>query len=57
MSKTLYDALTLLERDYEDEFTASQILERSAIKKSLETMDGETEDEDMTKTLERKLLG
>lgn len=45
MSKTLYDAMTLLEHDYEDEFTASQILERSAIKKSLATMDDQTDDD------------
>jgi len=55
LSETLYDALTLLEHDYEDEFTASQILERSAIKKSLATMDGENDDDD--DTAERKLTG
>jgi hypothetical protein len=41
LSETLYDALTLLEHDYEDEFTASQILERTAIKESLATMEAE----------------
>lgn len=35
LSETLQEALDLLERDYEDEFTASQILERSALEKSL----------------------
>lgn len=43
LSETLYDALTLLEHDYEDEFTASQILERTAIKESLATMEAEEE--------------
>jgi hypothetical protein len=55
LSETLYDALTLLEHDYEDEFTASQILERSAIKKALATLDGEKEDDD--ETANRKLTG
>ena len=55
MSKTLYDALTLLERDYEDEFTASQILERSAIKKSLATMDEQTDDD--AESIDEELAG
>ena len=55
LSETLYDALTLLEHDYEDEFTASQILERSAIKKSLATLDGEKENDDEAD--DRKLTG
>lgn len=36
LSESLHEALALLERDYEDEFTASQILERSALEKSLQ---------------------
>jgi len=35
LSESLHEALALLERDYEDEFTASQILERSQLEKSL----------------------
>ncbi|MFQ5634965.1 MAG: FimV family protein [Gammaproteobacteria bacterium] len=55
LSETLHEALALLERDYEDEFTASQILERSALEKSLredlEQQEAEPEDE----TVERKI--
>ncbi len=36
LSETLHEALSLLERDFEEEFTASQILERSEINRSLE---------------------
>jgi len=36
LSETLQEALNLLERDYEDEFTASQIIERSTLEKSLQ---------------------
>ena len=36
LSQTLHEALSLLERDYEDEFTASQILERREIEKALQ---------------------
>ncbi|MFW2405343.1 MAG: FimV family protein [Gammaproteobacteria bacterium] len=36
LSATLQEALNLLERDFEEEFTASQILERSSLEKSLQ---------------------
>jgi hypothetical protein len=36
LSATLREALDLLKRDYQDEFTASQLLERSSLEKSLE---------------------
>lgn len=36
LSETLHEALMLLERDFEEEFTASQILERSSLEKSLQ---------------------
>lgn len=55
LSETLYDALTLLDNDYEDEFTASQILERTAIKKSLADLDEENDDDDDTSN--QKLTG
>lgn len=35
LSATLREALTLLERDYEDELTASQVIDREAISKAL----------------------
>jgi len=35
LSETLHEALMLLERDFEDEFTASQIIEQSQLKASL----------------------
>ena len=50
MSETLQEALELLERDYEDEFTASQIIERAtleeALKQDREVMEGEENDTD-----------
>jgi hypothetical protein len=39
LSETLHEALALLESDYEEEFTASQILERSEINKSLNELE------------------
>jgi hypothetical protein len=46
LSATLQEALNLLERDYEEEFAASQILERSSLEKSLqERLDVEDADE------------
>ncbi len=48
MAQTLQEALTLLERDFEDEFTASQILESSEIKRSLNKEQArEAEDRDL----------
>ena len=41
LAETLQEALTLLERDYEDEFTASQILEQAAIDKVLQNPETE----------------
>ncbi|RMF99197.1 MAG: hypothetical protein D6727_00675 [Gammaproteobacteria bacterium] len=40
LSQTLRDALTLLERDYEDELTASQIIDRDALKNALDQKEG-----------------
>ena len=39
LSNTLNAAMTLLETEYEDEFTESQILERTAIKEALSKKD------------------
>jgi len=36
LSDTLQEALTLLEKDFENELTASQIIDQSAIKQALE---------------------
>jgi hypothetical protein len=47
LSATLQEALNLLERDFEEEFTASQILERSSLEKSLKE-DLERQDADET---------
>ena len=47
LSETLHEALALLERDFEEEFTASQVLERSALEKSLKE-DLEQQDADAT---------
>ncbi|MDP6674014.1 MAG: hypothetical protein QGH93_04070, partial [Gammaproteobacteria bacterium] len=41
MSATLQEALSLLERDYEDEFTASQILERDEINRAIEAAEAD----------------
>lgn len=41
LSETLHEALSLLERDFEEEFTASQVLERSEINRSLERTRGD----------------
>jgi Tfp pilus assembly protein FimV len=38
-AQTLLEALTLLERDYEEELTASQILDQSAVRKALAAED------------------
>ncbi len=40
-AETLHEALTLLERDYEDELTASQILDMSAVRKAIGSNDDE----------------
>lgn len=56
LSETLHEALSMLERDFEDEFTASQIIERSEISRALDKGDSgdETiEDDDPTDTLVR----
>jgi hypothetical protein len=51
-ANTLGDAMSLLEREYEDEFTASQVLEGTAIRESLDGRDfdlspeGNTPDDD-----------
>jgi hypothetical protein len=53
-SETLGEALSLLEKDYEDEFTASQIIERTEIQNSLGLRDEKSEDEsDDDNTLNR----
>lgn len=58
LSATLQEALSLLERDYEDEFTASQILERSEINRSLEAAGAEdAKDEEDADPPERKVSG
>ncbi|RLB60114.1 MAG: hypothetical protein DRH08_15885, partial [Deltaproteobacteria bacterium] len=45
LSQTMQDAMSLLEQDFDDEFTASQILERPEIKRLLDgERDEETED-------------
>lgn len=55
LSATLQEALNLLERDYEEEFTASQILERSSLEKSLKE-DLERQDANHTgDDIERKI--
>ncbi len=40
LSQTLRDALSLLERDYEDELTASQIIDRDALQNALDQKEG-----------------
>ena len=47
--------MSLLERDFEDEFTSSQILERSEITRSLD--DAETDDDEGGTTLKQKVGG
>jgi hypothetical protein len=52
-SETLMEALTLLEKDYEEEFTARQIVDQDAMLKALEEDlidDDEDENERMVKT-------
>ncbi|MGI9341442.1 MAG: type IV pilus assembly protein FimV [Gammaproteobacteria bacterium] len=53
LSETLHEALALLERDFEEEFTASQVLERSALEESLkedlERQDSEATEDDVKK--------
>jgi ribosomal protein L12E/L44/L45/RPP1/RPP2 len=44
LSDTLHEALMLLERDFEDDFTASQIIEQKQLKEALED-NSEQEDE------------
>jgi hypothetical protein len=43
-SDTLSNALSLLDREYEDEFTASQVLEGTAIRESLNDRDNDNPD-------------
>jgi pilus assembly protein FimV len=43
-SDTLSNALSLLDREYEDEFTASQVLEGTAIRESLDDRDNDNPD-------------
>jgi hypothetical protein len=54
-SNTLGDALSLLDREHEDEFTASQVLEGTAIRKSLDERDaGQSEIDDSAETEEKQ---
>jgi LysM repeat protein len=53
-SNTLGDALSLLDREYEDEFTASQVLEGTAIRKSLDERDAEHPESDDSEETEKK---
>ncbi len=56
LSQTLQEALSLLERDFNDEFTASQIIERSEISRSLDAESTESVDaNDSTLIAKRKL--
>lgn len=60
MSETLQQALSLLESDFEDEFTESQILERSEISRSLDSQDADDmnvkgEDEGNADSITRKV--
>ncbi len=55
LSDALNEAMSLLERDFEDEFTSSQIIERSQIARSLDNV--ETDDDDGGTTLEQKVSG
>ncbi len=55
LSETLMEALTLLERDYEQELTASQMMDRERLDKML---DGEEDDDgDNTESIDRKMTG
>jgi hypothetical protein len=54
LSRTLEEALSLLERDYEDELTASQIIDRESLDAALKDSDA-TSDDDTRKR--RKLTG
>ncbi len=56
LSATLQEALTTLEREFEEEFTASQILERSALEKQLQE-DLDSEDTDPPKSHESRKIG
>ncbi len=64
MSETLNEALSLLESNFEEEFTASQILERSQINRALdkakardaEADDDEANDDEGTDTLSRNVI-
>ena len=47
------EALTILERDYEDELTASQVIDREAIEKALEE-DAQSDDDADTDRIKRK---
>jgi hypothetical protein len=42
LSQTLMEALTLLERDYEDELTASQVVDLNALRQSVADEDDDT---------------
>jgi hypothetical protein len=55
LSETLQEALSLLEHDYEDEFTASQILERSELHRGLDA--AASEDKENTEPPKRKISG
>lgn len=56
LSATLTEALTLLEREFEEEFTASQILERSSLEKQLEE-DLDSEETDRAKSRKNRNIG
>jgi hypothetical protein len=59
LSETLMEALTLLERDYEHELTASQMIDREQLDKALhdKEVDEEVDDESQTETIDRKIMG
>ncbi|MDJ0928695.1 MAG: hypothetical protein QNJ73_13745 [Gammaproteobacteria bacterium] len=51
LSQTLREALSLLERDYDDELTASQVVDQSALKKAMgEHAMGESDEDTGTQT-------
>jgi LysM repeat protein len=59
LSETLMEALTLLERDYEHELTASQMIDREQLDKALrdKEVDEEADEDSKTETIDRKMMG
>ncbi len=55
LSQTLQEAMSLLEGDFDNEFTASQVIERAEVTRSLE--ETETEDTDSFDQPEQKVSG